>query len=135
MKSTDPTERAERITAELREATREAAGVLKDLRTAMREARIQVDGYLATEVQKASDHYMTQWQAGCDQFYEDFRQDVADKINQAQHDTHAMLGSIGAIDVLIKATAAALASLTILENGVPKVDYTRPVVIPPLDQL
>lgn len=50
-----PEQRAERITAELRDAVREAAGVLKDLRSAMKEARGQVDEYCHGEVQKALD--------------------------------------------------------------------------------
>ena len=46
-------ERAERIAAELREATREAAGVLKDLRAAVKTARGEVEQYLHDECQRA----------------------------------------------------------------------------------
>lgn len=46
MKPEDPLARAERITAELRAATSEAAGMLKDLEHAAKQARAQVDEYL-----------------------------------------------------------------------------------------
>lgn len=48
-----PEARAERITAELREATREAAGVMKDLQAVIRSARAEVEEYLHTEVVRA----------------------------------------------------------------------------------
>lgn len=57
-----PLDRAERIGAELRAATQEAAGMLKDLRAAMKEARAQVDEYLHTEVQAALDTTMADLQ-------------------------------------------------------------------------
>lgn len=75
-----PTERAERILAELRAATAEAAGVLKDLAAAQKSAREQIDHYLGDEVQKAHKHYTAQWQAGAEQFIADMRQDVTEHI-------------------------------------------------------
>lgn len=58
----DPIERGGRLLAELREATSEAAGLVGDLRRAMREARAQVDEYLHTEVQKSLDQTTELWQ-------------------------------------------------------------------------
>lgn len=53
-------DRAERLTAELRAATSEAAGVLKDLTRMMREARAQVDEYAAERVAAQLDNLATQ---------------------------------------------------------------------------
>lgn len=50
-----PEARAERILTELRDATREAAGMLKDLKAAAESARRQVDEYLGDECQRALD--------------------------------------------------------------------------------
>lgn len=50
-----PEARARRIIEELREATRDAAGALKDLQAAARQARSQVDEYLGDECQAALD--------------------------------------------------------------------------------
>lgn len=43
-------ERAERITQQLREATSEAAGTIKDLERVMKEARAQVDEYTHEQI-------------------------------------------------------------------------------------
>lgn len=52
-----PEERAARILAELRAATAEAAGVLKDLKAAAKAARVQADDYLGQGVNEALLHY------------------------------------------------------------------------------
>lgn len=75
-----PEERAERILAELREATAEAAGVAKDLRAAAKAAREQIDNYLGTEVNNAHKLYTQQWQASAEQFIADMRSDVTQHI-------------------------------------------------------
>lgn len=54
-------DRAERLIAELREATREAAGVVKDLERAMKQAREQVDGYYSTKVKATLDAHTERW--------------------------------------------------------------------------
>lgn len=51
----DPAVRAERITRELRAATSEAAGVLKDLTAAIASARTTVDEYTYRQVAAAMD--------------------------------------------------------------------------------
>lgn len=77
-----PEARAERITAELREATREAAGILKDLAAAMREARAQADGYAHDVVESTLAKYTDSWQEAADQFHADMREDVTGRIVQ-----------------------------------------------------
>lgn len=52
-----PEARAARILAELRDATREAAGVLKDLQKVYASARGQVEEYLHAEVESALQEY------------------------------------------------------------------------------
>lgn len=48
-----PEARAERILAELREQTREAAGVLKDMQKTIAQARATVEDYLHDECERA----------------------------------------------------------------------------------
>lgn len=62
-KAEDPIDRAERVTRELREATREAAGVLKDLQAATRTARTQVDEYYEDKVRTTLDAHTRDWDA------------------------------------------------------------------------
>lgn len=59
-----PEARAERILAELRAATSEAAGVLKDLVKAIASARGQVEEYLHAEVEQALHEYQQDMIAG-----------------------------------------------------------------------
>lgn len=75
-----PEARAERILAELREATREAAGVLKDLAAAQKSAREQIDDYLHDEVERVLAKYTTTWQEGADQFHAEMKADIAEHI-------------------------------------------------------
>lgn len=48
-------ERAERLVAELRDTVREAAGVLKDLRAAIRDGHVMIEHYAHHQVQDALD--------------------------------------------------------------------------------
>ncbi|HEX3513854.1 MAG TPA: hypothetical protein VHT26_07635 [Trebonia sp.] len=57
MTKESPEARAERILTELRAATAEAAGVLKDLTKAVKSAHAEVEEYLADEVQSALSEY------------------------------------------------------------------------------
>lgn len=75
-----PEARSERILAELRDATREAAGVLKDLKAAQAEARKQVDEYARGEVERVLARYTTEWQAGADEFHAEMKADIAEHI-------------------------------------------------------
>jgi len=67
----NPLERAERITRELRAATAEAAGVLKDLQHTIASARGKIDEYAATELQKVCDAHFDRVQAIADQWHQD----------------------------------------------------------------
>lgn len=80
MSRESPEARAERILAELREATREAAGVLKDLARAQAEAHRQVEDYAHDEVERALAKYTTRWQAEADRFHAEMKADIAEHI-------------------------------------------------------
>lgn len=77
-----PEERSERILAELREATREAAGVLKDLQAAAKEARAQADDYLGKGVQDALNFYKAQVEEVCQHYADEARKDIAGHLTQ-----------------------------------------------------
>lgn len=96
----DPIARAERITAELRAATSEAAGAVKDLRVAMREAREQVEGYLHDVVQADLDGYTAKWQAGCDAFFAEF---ICQRNELASHHMRQVVKLMAERDTLVKA--------------------------------
>lgn len=71
----DPAERAERITRELREATAEAAGVLKDLQAVIRSARAQVDEYAAKEVSDVMNAHLQRTQQLADEWHAEMKAD------------------------------------------------------------
>lgn len=75
-----PEQRAERILAELRAATTEAAGVLKDLQHAIKSARATVEQYTHDEVQKSLDGYTAQWQQAADGFHAEMKADITEHI-------------------------------------------------------
>lgn len=77
----DKLDRAERIAGELRAATAEAAGVLKDLTAAIRRARAQVDEYAAHEVERVMKLHLDTCQAAVDQWYKDMVANV-NQINE-----------------------------------------------------
>lgn len=70
-------ERAQRITAELRTATSQAAGVLRDLERVIKNARHLVDEYAANEVSRVMNHHLAQMQALADQWNRDMFADHA----------------------------------------------------------
>lgn len=72
-----PEDRAVRIAAELREATREAAGVLKDLLAGAKQAREQADDYLGTGVQTAFDHYKNEVETVGQHYLDEAKKDIA----------------------------------------------------------
>lgn len=78
MKNESPTERAERVTAELREATREAAGLIKDLQAVMKAGRAQIDEYLPREIERIVNAYVTNVQSDLDQWRKDMNTHVAE---------------------------------------------------------
>lgn len=77
-----PEERSERIRDELREATREAAGVLKDLQAAAKEARAQADDYLGKGVQDALNFYKAQVEEVCQHYADEARKDITQHLTQ-----------------------------------------------------
>lgn len=121
-----PEARAERILAELRAATAEAAGVLKDLDAAAKRARRQVDGYLHDEVQKAHNEYTAQLQAGADKFITDHLAHLDKCAEKVARQAETTIRNAGTIDALVKATAEAIAARTIMINGEPHVVYGNP---------
>lgn len=72
-----PEARAERLLAELRELLPEAAGLVKDLRAAMKEARAQADDYLGKGVQDALNFYKAQVEEVCQYYADEARKDIA----------------------------------------------------------
>ncbi len=80
MSRESPEARAERILAELREATREAAGVLKDLAAAQKSAREQVDDYLGKGVQDALNFYKSEVEKVGQHYADCARKDMAEHL-------------------------------------------------------
>lgn len=71
----DPQARAERITAELRAATAEAAGVLKDLTAVIKSAIDMVDKYAAHEVSRVMNAHLRRAQEISDQWHAKMKAD------------------------------------------------------------
>lgn len=95
MSREDPLARAERITAELRVATAEAAGVLKDLHAVIKAARTMADQYAAHEVSRVMNEHLRRCQSLADTWYADMVQDhntTMDKLTDAQQNLLDRLG-------------------------------------------
>ena len=92
----DPLERAQRITRELRAATAEAAGVLKDLRATLRGAHEMVDAYAASEVSAVMNTHLQTCQDNVDQWYRDMTEDHKRVCDQAQEIHAKLLTRLGA---------------------------------------
>jgi hypothetical protein len=75
-----PDQRAERILAELRAATSEAAGVLKDLRAAQKSAREQVDDYLGKGVQDALNFYKAEVERVGQHYMDLYKKDLTEHL-------------------------------------------------------
>lgn len=87
--------RAERITRELRAATVEAAGVLKDLTTALAGARKMADQYAAHQVETVMNGYLKLCQSAVDQWNADMQADVARLQEMAAKRTQEIIDSLG----------------------------------------
>ena len=72
----DPLARAERITRELREATAEAAGILKDLKVVIKSGRAQIDEYAQGEIARAPNEAADQWHGEVRGYLGDLADDV-----------------------------------------------------------
>jgi hypothetical protein len=123
----DPLARAERIMTELREVTREAAGVLKSLQVAAKNAREQVDGYLAAEVQTAINHYTTVNQQHADQFSKDLIADLARFTHEQMLAVEGQVRAAATIDHLCRLIAMAVADATTIGPDGPYLDLSRPI--------
>lgn len=123
MKSEGPLARAERITAELRAATAEAAGVLKDLTHAVRQARATVEEYCATEVQRALDENTRHVQSLVDSWNEEARTHINGVIDRSVAKANAQIDAATSIGMLAEAVAEAVARNTRFINGEPHIVY------------
>lgn len=123
MKSEDPAARAERITAELRAATAEAAGMLKDLARAVRQAREAVEGYCATEVQRALDENTRHVQSLVDGWNQEAMTHINGVIERAVARADAQIDAATSIGMLAGAVAGAVARNTRFIDGQPHIVY------------
>lgn len=108
-KSESPEERAERITAELRAATSEAAGLLKDLKAVQRAARAQVDEYAHHEVARALNESAEQWGTELTAYLESMRDTVTRHVTQW---TAVVQNEVSKQKIIDAAAARVLAELT-----------------------
>lgn len=119
----DPAARAERILGELREATTEAAGVLKDLRAAMKQARDQVDGYYSERVKVDLDRHTQSWQAEIDQWWREAKADLQRIVSNAIAKAEPVIINASRLEALCKAVAEEVAAHTVYTEHGPHVDY------------
>jgi hypothetical protein len=119
----DPVARAERVTAELREASREAAGVLKDLRVLMKSAREQVDGYYSANVKAALDEHTQTWTADVDQWWSDAKADLQRMVDLAIKQAGPVIVNASRLEALCQAIAEEVAAHTVYTEDGPYVDY------------
>lgn len=88
-------QRGERIAAELRAATREAAGVLKDMQSTLAKARDLVDRYAATRIEEVMNGYLKQCQAAVDGWNTDMQADVNRLQQKAAEVKQHLLDTLG----------------------------------------
>jgi hypothetical protein len=84
--------RAERITLELRAATSEAAGAVKDLALVLASARKMVDEYAAREIERVMNLHLVKCQESVDQWYRDMVKNV-DAVRARVDEAEANLGA------------------------------------------
>lgn len=121
----DPLDRAERITAELRKATTEAAGMLKSLEAASKLARSQVDGYLgrgAKDIVTAYDDRLHEEIYG---LTEAARATVKKDMDAGLASAQAALDAVASIDYLCRLVAAVVAAATEYTDQGPVLDLSR----------
>lgn len=118
-----PEARAARILAELRAATVEAAGVLKDLQAAARKARGQVDEYLHSEVENTLNGYVRQVEEHGLRVLKLASAEVnrvsQNAVNRATETIEAATG----IQMLADAVAKEIARHTVYVDGEPQIIY------------
>lgn len=123
MSKESPEARAERILAELRAATAEAAGVLKDLNTARTAARKQVDEYLHAEVEKALNGYVAQVEEHGLRIVKLASAEVNRVSKNAVDRATETINAAITIEVLAEAVAREVARHTQYVNGEPQIIY------------
>lgn len=119
----EPTERAERLLAELRTATAEAAGVVKDLRKAMKEAREQIDEYYSAKVKASLDEHTAMWTDEIDQWWSDAKTDVKRITAAAVARSNEIIYAAATIEQLCQAVATEVAAHTVYTEEGPVIHY------------
>jgi hypothetical protein len=102
-KSETSAERGERIVAELREATAEAAGVLKDLTATLGKARAMIDQYAATQVETVMNGYLKLCQKAVDGWNAEMQADMnrlRTQVNERMQELIARLGDLYDIKII-----------------------------------
>lgn len=118
-----PEQRAERILTELREATSEAAGVLRDLLRAGRTAREQVDDYLGKGVQDALNHYKTEVETVAQHYAAEARKDVESFSTKAIKRATTSIDNAVAVEAAAEVLAARIARLIKTKDGASVLDF------------
>jgi hypothetical protein len=108
----DPLARAQRITAELRAATTDAAGMLKDLQKATKAAREQVEDYYAVKVKGALDAHTERWDRELVERFRVMTEDVNRAAMRSRDKAEAAIDTAVAIQEAAEALAVLIAEHT-----------------------
>ena len=119
-------QRAERLVAELRAASAEAAGVVKDLRRAMKEARVQVEDYIHDSVQAALDDYVAQLGKDAGEVKQQAATDIETFVQARVKQAQAMVEAAATLEILAGAVAREVARHTQFIDGEPVIVYDAP---------
>lgn len=123
MKSEDPLARAERITAELRAATAEAAGVLKDLERGMKAARVQVGEYLAGQMADTIAAAHRDMRARASRYLMDMLNQIQGRALEAIASAEEAIAVANTLDVLVSTVSAEICKHTVYIDGQPRVMF------------
>lgn len=123
MKPEDPLARAERITAELRAVTTEAAGILADLQRTMKQAREQVDGYYSQRVKATLDAHTVQWDRQCFERIQAMVREVNEVAGRAAARAESAIDRALAIDEAANHLAALLDATAVDAPGGRRLQY------------
>ena len=121
----DPLARAERITAELRKATTEAAGMLKSLEAAAKSARSQVDGYLGRGAKDIVSAYDDRLHEEIYSLTEAARAKVQKDMDAGVAAAQAAVTTAGTIDHLCRVIAVVVAAATDYTEQGPVLEVSR----------
>lgn len=115
--------RAQALIDALKAATSEAAGVRRDLERVMKEARVQVEGYLHDQVTADLNRSAEQWRAEVHRYIGEMITEVHRVTAAAVDRAQGSIENAGALEVIGNQFAAALAARVELVDGVPMVKY------------